>query len=93
MTSTTIRAISRRGAVSARRVPIRIVGLNPSPGAIAYFHAIFGPSAPIIEATRSCCVAAGDTVPWGLVVLVLIAGLALASREGWAPILAWRRSP
>jgi hypothetical protein len=78
------------------RVPIRIVGLNPSPGAIAYFHAIFGRSAPIIDAPTF-----GETAlsrrttpfPWELVVLVLAAAVALASREAWAPILGWRRSP
>lgn len=77
-------------------VPIRIVGLNPSPAAFAYFHAIFGHSAPIINAPTF-----GETAlsrqttpfPWELIVLVVGAAVALASREAWAPILSWRRSP
>jgi uncharacterized protein (DUF58 family) len=76
------------------RVPIRIVGLNPSPGAIAYFRAIFGHSAPIVEAPTFGTAVSRQTTPfpWGLVVLVLIAALALAWRERWAPVLRWRRS-
>jgi hypothetical protein len=78
------------------RVPIRIVGLNPSPAAIAYFRAIFGRSAPIIEApTFGGAALSRQTTPfpWGLVVLVLLAAVALASGEAWAPLLGWRHSP
>jgi hypothetical protein len=78
------------------RVPIRIVGLNPSPSAIAYFRAIFGHSAPIIEAPtfeETAVSLQKAPFPWGLVVLVLVAAIGLGSREGWAPILGWRRSP
>lgn len=78
------------------RVPIRIVGLNPSPGAIAYFHAIFGHSTPIINAPtfgETAVSRQATPLPWGLILLVLATAVALASREAWAPILSWRRSP
>jgi hypothetical protein len=77
------------------RVPIRIVGLNPSPGDIAYFRAIFGHSAPIALAPTfgETAVSQHTPFPWALVVLVLVAAVALASRDAWAPVLGWRRSP
>jgi hypothetical protein len=77
------------------RVPIRIVGLNPSPQDIEYFRTIFGPSAPIVEAPTLAQAAPQEQTPfpWALVAFALLAAVALALREGWAPRLAWRRSP
>jgi hypothetical protein len=77
------------------RVPIRIVGLNPSPANIEYFRTIFGPSAPIVEAPTLDQAARQDQTPfpWALVALAVVAAIALALREGWAPRLVWRRSP
>jgi uncharacterized protein (DUF58 family) len=76
------------------RVPIRIVGLNPSPEDIAYFRTIFGAGAPIVEAPTLEQAAPQEQTPfpWTLVALALAAAIALALREGWAPRLAWRRS-
>jgi hypothetical protein len=77
------------------RVPIRIVGLNPSPADITYFRTIFGHSAPIVQAPTfgEAAPSQHTPFPWVLVVLVLVAAVAVAAREGWAPVLDWRRSP
>ena len=66
------------------RVPIRIVG-----------RAIFGHSTPIALAPTfgETAVSQHTPFPWALVVLVLVAAVALASRDAWAPVLGWRRSP
>jgi hypothetical protein len=76
------------------RVPIRIVGLNPSPEDIAYFRTIFGANAPIVEAPTLQQPAPQEHTPfpWALVALALAAAIALALREAWAPRLAWRRA-
>ena len=84
------------GAVAQHdRVPIRIVGLNASPEDIEYFRTIFGRSAPIVEAPTLEQAAPHEQTPfpWALVALALVAAVALALREGWAPRLAWRGSP
>lgn len=84
------------GAVAQHdRVPIRIVGLNPSHSDIEYFRTIFGHSAPIVEAPtlEQSAPRSQTPFPWALVALALAAAIALALREGWAPRLAWRRSP
>jgi hypothetical protein len=75
-------------------VPIRILGLNPSPEDIEYFRTIFGRSAPIVEAPTLEQAAPREQTPfpWALVALALLAAVALALREGWAPRLTWRRS-
>jgi len=76
------------------RVPIRIVGLNPSPSDIDYFHTIFGVRTPIDEAPTLEQAAPQEQTPfpWALVALALAAAVALALREGWAPRLTWRGS-
>ena len=75
-------------------VPIRIVGLNPSPSDITYFRTVFGHSAPIVEAPTFAESASSrqTAFPWGLVALILVAAVAVAVRESWAPVLDWRRS-
>jgi hypothetical protein len=76
------------------RVPIRIVGLNPSPEDIEYFRTIFGHNAAIVEAPTlgQAPPQQRTPFPWALVALTVAAAIALALREGWAPRLAWRRS-
>ncbi len=89
-------ALAATGAVARHdRVPVRIVGLNPSPADIEYFRTAFGHSAPIVEAPtlRQTALPEQTSFPWALVALALTAAIALALREGWAPILGWRRSP
>jgi len=75
-------------------VPIRIVGLSPSPEDIQYFRTIFGGRAPIVEAPTLAQAApqARTPFPWVLVTLALVAAVSLALRESWAPRLDWRRS-
>jgi hypothetical protein len=77
------------------RVPIRIVGLNPTPADMDYFRTVFGPSASIVEAPTLEQAAPHEQTPfpWALVALAVAVAIALALREGWAPRLAWRRSP
>ena len=88
-------AITAVGAVARHdRVPIRIVGLSPSPANVAYFRGVFGQGAPIIEAPTPAQAARQEQTPfpWTLVVLAVAAATALALGEGWAPRLGWRRS-
>ncbi len=88
--------LAAAGALARQdRVPIRIVGLDASPADIAYFRTIFGHVTPIVEAPTlaQAAVSRQTPFPWALVALAVAAAFALALREGWAPILAWRRSP
>jgi len=88
-------ALTAVGAVARHDgVPIRIVGLSPSPANIAYFRSVFGRSAPIVEAPTLAQATRQEQTPfpWTLVALAVAAAAALALREGWAPRLGWRRS-
>jgi len=88
-------ALTAVGAVAQHdRVPIRIVGLSPSPTNVAYFRSVFGRSAPIVEAPTTAQAARQEQTPfpWTLVALAVAAATALGLREGWAPRLGWRRS-
>ena len=88
-------ALTAVGAVAQHdRVPIRIVGLSPSPANVAYFRSVFGRSAPIVEAPTPAQAARQEQTPfpWTLVALAVAAAAALALRESWAPRLRWRRS-
>jgi uncharacterized protein (DUF58 family) len=88
-------ALTALGAVAQHdRVPIRIVGLSPSPANAAYFRNVFGRSASIVEAPTSAQTARQEQTPfpWTLVALTVAAAAALALREAWAPRLVWRRS-
>jgi hypothetical protein len=90
-----VRALTAVGAVAQNdRVPIRIVGLNPSPADVAYFRSVFGRSTPIVEAPAPAQTTRQEQTPfpWTLVLLAVAAAVALALREGWAPRLAWRDS-
>lgn len=75
-------------------VPVRIVGLDPSPSDVTYFRTIFSHNTPIAEAptVQRASEPAQTPFPWALVTLALAAALALAARSSWAPILRWRRS-
>ena len=89
-------ALTAVGAVARHdRVPIRIVGLNPSPANAKYFRSVFGNSARIVEAPTRAQAAREEQTPFptALIVLTVVAAVALALREAWAPRLTWRRSP
>jgi hypothetical protein len=90
-----LNALTAVGAVAQHdKVPIRIVGLSPSPANLAYFRSVFGRSTPIVEAPSPARAARQEQTPfpWTLVALAVAAATALALREGWAPRLGWRRS-
>lgn len=73
------------------RVPLRIVGLNPSPQDLALFQRLVGPSVPVAQAPTLDQVPGHDVTPFpaALVALALVAAAALALREAWAPRLEW----
>lgn len=73
------------------RVPVRIVGLDPSPADVALFRRLLGPGAPIVEAPTLDQVPPHDATPfpWPLVALAAVAAAALALLGAWAPRLEW----
>jgi hypothetical protein len=90
-----LNALTAVGAVAQHDgVPIRIVGLSPSPANVAYFRNVFGRNAPIVEAPTPAQATRQEQAPfpWTLVALAVAAATALALREAWAPRLAWGRS-
>jgi hypothetical protein len=72
-------------------VPLRIVGLNPSPQDVTLFQRLVGPRVPIGEAPTTDQVPHHDVAPfpWLLVALASAAAAALALREAWSPRLEW----
>lgn len=74
-------------------VPVRIVGLNPSPDDVALFDKLLSP-APVVAQAPTLAEAPPHDVtpfPWTLVALALLAAAALAARISWAPPLEWGR--
>ena len=87
-----ITALSSVAAAYQRdRVPIRVVGLNPSPQDVALFQRLLGGRLPVVQAPTLDQVPAHDVtaVPWPLLVLAIVAAAALAVREMWSPRLTW----
>jgi hypothetical protein len=78
----------------SERVPVRIVGLNPTPTDIAFFRDALGPQTPIVEAPTLNAAPPQNVTPfpWALVALTVAAAAALAARLAWAPRLDWRGS-
>jgi hypothetical protein len=73
-------------------VPVRIVGLNPSPQAVTFFQRLLPPSSAIVAAPTLSQAPPHDHTPfpWALVALTLVVAGALALRWAWAPQLDWR---
>ena len=73
------------------RVPVRIVGLNPSPSDVTFFRRLLGPNAPEVEAPTLEEAQPHDRTPfpWTLVALTAAAASAIALRALWAPRLEW----
>ena len=75
-------------------VPVRIVGLNPSPANVALFNRLLSPQPVVVQAPTVAEAPPHDTTPfpWTLVALTLAAAGALALRSAWSPRLAWGRA-
>jgi hypothetical protein len=73
------------------QVPVRIVGLDPSPSDTAFFRRLLGPNTPIVEAPTLEQVPPRDRTafPWTLVALTVAAASAIALGALWAPRLEW----
>jgi len=79
-------------ALRRDRIPLRIVGLNPSPQNAAFFQGLVGPGDPIVQAGA---LAPGPPprnhtpFPWTIVALAVAIATALAAYELWGPRLVW----
>jgi hypothetical protein len=76
----------------SERIPVHIVGLNPSPDDLEFFRVALGPNAPFVQAPTLNAPPPENlsAFPWGLVALAIGAAVALALRLAWAPRLYWR---
>jgi hypothetical protein len=82
------------GALAAYRrdrVPIRVIGLDPTPQDVLLFQRLIGPAASIAQAPTLNEVPPHPVTPfpWTLVALAAAAAAALALLEGWSPRLDW----
>jgi hypothetical protein len=75
-------------------VPVRIVGLDPSPANVALFDRLLSPRPVVVQAPPPSATAPHSTTPfpWTLLALALTAAGALALRAAWAPRLDWGRA-
>jgi hypothetical protein len=74
------------------RIPLRIVGLNPSTQDTAFFRQLVGPSTPIVQsgaAAPSTQPRNRTPFPWTFVALAVAGGAALALHELWVARLEW----
>jgi hypothetical protein len=74
------------------RIPLRIVGLNPSTQDTAFFRQLVGPSTPIVQAGAAAPGAQPRNrtpFPWTFVVLAVAGAAALALHELWVARLEW----
>jgi VWA domain-containing protein len=72
-------------------VPVRIVGLDPSPDNVALFDKLLSPRPVVAQAPTLAEAPPHDLTPfpWGLVALALVAAVALVLLMVWAPRLTW----
>jgi hypothetical protein len=75
-------------------IPVRIVGLNPSPQAVSFFQRLLPAGSTVVEAPTTAQAPPRERTPfpWALVALVIAVAAALAAREAWAPRLDWGRA-
>ena len=73
-------------------VPVRVVGLNPSPDDLAFFRRLLPAGSAVVQAPTLSQAPPHETTPfpWALVALTLAAAAAAALRWAWAPRLDWR---
>lgn len=77
-------------------IPVRVVGLNPTPADQQLFARLLGPNVPIIQGALPNGTPAVKTTtpfPWLLVALALATALLLAAHQLWGPTLRWRDVP
>ena len=87
-----VAALSTIAAAYQRdHVPLRVVGLNPSPRDVALFQKLLGGDVPVAQAPTLDQVSPHDVTafPWTLLALALAAAAALALRYAWSPELEW----
>jgi len=75
-------------------VPVRIVGLDPSPDNVVLFDRLLSPRPIVAQAPTLAEAPPHDVtpVPWALIALALAAAAALAFYAAWAPRLEWGRA-
>ena len=92
------RDLARLGSIllAYRRdhIPVRIVGLDPSPADLTLFRRALTPAPAVVRAPSPAVAAprAHTRFPWPLVVCALLACAALGVLEAWSPRLEWRRA-
>ena len=72
-------------------IPVRVIGLNPSPQDVTLFQRLLGPAVPVAQAPTLEQVPPHDVTsfPLPLLALALAAAAALALRQAWSPRLEW----
>ena len=72
-------------------VPVRIVGLNPTPANVALFQRLLSPRPVIVQAPTLAEAPPHEATPfpWTLVALVLAIACVLSCRALWAPRVEW----
>ncbi len=73
-------------------VPVRIVGLSPTPQDLALFQRLLPPGSAVVAAPTLSEAPPHDYTPfpWTIVALIVVTAAALALRWAWAPRLDWR---
>jgi hypothetical protein len=89
------RLASILGEYRQNGIPVRLVGLNPTPADQELFARLLGPGPPVVQASLpngAPALHSEAPFPWLLVLLGLAAAVLLAAFEAWAPALTWRRT-
>jgi hypothetical protein len=76
------------------RIPVRIVGLDPSDADLALFRRALSPQPAVVRAPAPGAAATRTRteLPWALAACALLACGALAALEAWAPRVQWGRA-
>jgi hypothetical protein len=88
------RLVAVLAAYRANDIPVRVVGLNPTPADQALFERLLGPAAPITQASLpsgASALRSSVPFPWPLLGIGLAVALLLAGHQAWGPALSWRR--
>jgi hypothetical protein len=89
------RLVAVLAAYRANHIPVRIVGLNPTPADQTLFERLLGSGTPIVQAALPNGAPATRTstpFPWALVAIGLAVAALLAAHQEWGPALTWRRT-